>query len=294
MSPFMSSMPAAGFMEMPPVSKHTPLPTKHSVLARFDLAPCHCMTTTREGRSLPCPTASSAPIFSASSCSSSSTSTSRPARGEIAHALGELDRAQHVGRLVDEIAGEEHALGQRLAGGERLGGGVGLCTGARTACCSPLRGSSPAPSSALRRLVFLEGVAPQQRPERQVGGKYLRPGLAKVGRFRDEARASPLRALICAKANPPSSRRSSSFVAAPCQPPGCAGRRCRPVPKSRSRSWPCRRTPQRVRPSSTRPLCARRCHAPQAQRQDLLLPAPPASRRAVPTAARTGCQGAGP
>ena len=40
MSPFMSSMPPAGFMEMPPVSKHTPLPTKQSVLARFDLAPC--------------------------------------------------------------------------------------------------------------------------------------------------------------------------------------------------------------------------------------------------------------
>ncbi len=80
MSPFMSSMPAAGFMEMPPVSKHTPLPTKHSVFERFDLAPFHCSTTTREGRSLPCPTASSAPIFKAASWSSSSTSTSRPAR----------------------------------------------------------------------------------------------------------------------------------------------------------------------------------------------------------------------
>ena len=64
MSPFMSSMPAAGLMEMPPVSKHTPLPTKHSGLARLDLAPCHCRTTTREGRTLPCPTASSAPILS--------------------------------------------------------------------------------------------------------------------------------------------------------------------------------------------------------------------------------------
>ena len=46
--------------------------------------------------------------------------------GEIAHALGELDRTQHVGRLVDEVAGEEHALGHRLARGEGLGGGVGL------------------------------------------------------------------------------------------------------------------------------------------------------------------------
>jgi hypothetical protein len=30
MSPFMSSMPAAGLIEMPPVSKHTPLPISAS------------------------------------------------------------------------------------------------------------------------------------------------------------------------------------------------------------------------------------------------------------------------
>ena len=119
MSPFMSSMPPAGFMEMPPVSKHTPLPTKHSVLARLDLAPCHCITTMREGRSLPCPTASSAPIFERAQLVLVEHLDLEAGAGQLAHALGELDGAQHVGRLVDEVAGEEHALGQRLAGRER-------------------------------------------------------------------------------------------------------------------------------------------------------------------------------
>src|SRR3954452_3705335 len=47
---------------------------------------------------------------------------------EIAHALGELDRPQDVGGLVDEIAREKHALGHRLAGREGLGGRVRLGT----------------------------------------------------------------------------------------------------------------------------------------------------------------------
>ena len=35
MSPFMSSMPAAGLIEMPPVSKHTPLPMKATGASLF-------------------------------------------------------------------------------------------------------------------------------------------------------------------------------------------------------------------------------------------------------------------
>ena len=113
MSPFMSSMPAAGLIEMPPVSKTTPLPMKASGLARFDLAPCHCMTATRAGRTLPCATDSSVFILSSFSASTSRISTSRPTPLELLDAIGELDRAQHVGRLVDEIAGEVDAVGER-------------------------------------------------------------------------------------------------------------------------------------------------------------------------------------
>jgi hypothetical protein len=52
MSPFMSSMPAAGLIEMPPVSKHTPLPTKATGLSPF-LPPFQRMTTSgRHARAL--------------------------------------------------------------------------------------------------------------------------------------------------------------------------------------------------------------------------------------------------
>ena len=61
MSPFMSSMPAAGLIEMPPESKTTPLPTKATGLS-FGLPPFHCMTTRRGGLTEPCATPSSAPM----------------------------------------------------------------------------------------------------------------------------------------------------------------------------------------------------------------------------------------
>ena len=46
MSPFMSSMPAAGLSEMPPVSKVTPLPTKTMGSPPLAPTPFHCITTT--------------------------------------------------------------------------------------------------------------------------------------------------------------------------------------------------------------------------------------------------------
>jgi len=63
MSHFISSMPAAGLMEMPPVSKVTPLPTKATGALFFASgAPSHCITTRWDSRSLPWPTPSSAPM----------------------------------------------------------------------------------------------------------------------------------------------------------------------------------------------------------------------------------------
>ena len=66
MSHFMSSMPAEGFSEMPPVSKVTPLPTKATgalaFLPAFPVTPCQRMTTSRGSRSLPWATPSNAPM----------------------------------------------------------------------------------------------------------------------------------------------------------------------------------------------------------------------------------------
>ena len=61
MSPFMSSMPAAGLIEMPPVSKTTPLPMKAIGLS-FGLAAVPLHDDQRGGRAVPWPTPSSAPM----------------------------------------------------------------------------------------------------------------------------------------------------------------------------------------------------------------------------------------
>ncbi len=85
MSHFMSSMPAAGLMLMPPVSNVTPLPMNAIGFAFaapfFPLplpAPCHCMIATRGSCALPCDTPSSAPNPSFVSSLRPSTSTSSP------------------------------------------------------------------------------------------------------------------------------------------------------------------------------------------------------------------------
>ena len=78
MSPFMSSMLPAGLIEMPPESKHTPLPMNATGAVFFDFAPFQRMTTKRLSRFEPCPTASSAPMPSLCIAFSSNTSTSTP------------------------------------------------------------------------------------------------------------------------------------------------------------------------------------------------------------------------
>ena len=65
-------------MEMPPESKHTPLPTMAIGLVRFDRAPFHRMVTRRLSRADPRPTARRAFIPSLPIAFSSSDSTSTP------------------------------------------------------------------------------------------------------------------------------------------------------------------------------------------------------------------------
>ena len=187
MSPFMSSMPAAGFMEMPPVSKHTPLPTKHSVLARLDLAPCHCITTTREGRSLPCPTASSAPIFRASSWSSSSTSTSRPARERSRMRSANSTGPSMLAGSLTRSRARKTPSATALRAANALAAASGLAHW-MTSLRRPSRRLLLGAVLGLAGAVLLEGVAAQQRAERQVGGEHLGARLAGVGGVGDDGR----------------------------------------------------------------------------------------------------------
>ena len=74
MSIVMSSMPLAGFIEIPPVSKTTPLPTNANG-EQPELSPSQCIITTFDSLSEPCPTHKSVrmPIFSKSFSSNTST-----------------------------------------------------------------------------------------------------------------------------------------------------------------------------------------------------------------------------
>ncbi len=67
MSHFISSMPAAGLIEMPPVSKVTPLPTKATGFSP-GLPPFHLIASSRAGLLEPCATPSSAPMPSLAIC----------------------------------------------------------------------------------------------------------------------------------------------------------------------------------------------------------------------------------
>ena len=77
MSHFIISIPAAGFREMPPVSKVMPLPTSAS-RGPSGRPPSWRTTIITGGSSLPRATPSSAPIPSRSRSARCSTSTSRP------------------------------------------------------------------------------------------------------------------------------------------------------------------------------------------------------------------------
>ena len=109
-------MPAAGLIEMPPVSKHTPLPIKATGASPF-LPPFQRMITTRLSRSDPCPTPSSARMPSFAERFSSKISTPTPALRK-SRAAREFLGIEHIRRLVDEIARDGDALGDRLALGK--------------------------------------------------------------------------------------------------------------------------------------------------------------------------------
>ena len=118
-------MPPAGLIEMPPVSNTTPLPTKATGFSPgLAAVPLHDRQARRPAGAL--------------------RDAEQRAHAELAHlllaedldldaellqrlgALGELLRPEHVGRLVDEIAGQDDALDHGTRGGKGLPGGGGI------------------------------------------------------------------------------------------------------------------------------------------------------------------------
>ena len=111
MSFFISSMPHAGLMSRPPVSKQTPLPT--SVTDGASASPqARSMRRGARDDEAAAPTAWMSGKLSASSPSPTISEKTAPcAAGEIAGGVGQLRRAKVVGGRVDEVAGQKDAVG---------------------------------------------------------------------------------------------------------------------------------------------------------------------------------------
>ena len=109
MSPFMSSMPPAGLIEMPPVSKQTPLPTKATgCVALLAAVPAHdhgaarpCRALRRRRAARPCRASSSPCVEHLDLDAELAQQARRGAR---------TPPEKHVRRLVDEIARDDDAV----------------------------------------------------------------------------------------------------------------------------------------------------------------------------------------
>ena len=213
MSPFMSSMPAAGLIELPPVSNTTPLPTKATGLS-LALPPFHCMTTRRGGarRAL--------------------RDAEQRAHAELLHLLlgqdldldaellellgagGEFDRAEHIGRLVDEVARQHDAVGHRLGVGE------GLLRRGRVGAC----GWSPWPAwhrpcrrpFVLLGLVFVEAIGAQQHARGELAASAAgQLALRQIEHDRHLGRLAQQAERWCRRASARRTRRGLATLPAP-------------------------------------------------------------------------------
>ncbi len=172
MSPFMSSMPAAGLSEMPPESKQTPLPMKATGCASF-APPFQRITTTRLGRIEPWPTPSSAPMPSRSIAGTSRISTSTPSFSSPLAFSAKDFGIKLVGRQIDQRAGEIDAVGEAAdlgqRGGKRARVGAGHAEVERTLRILVVL-------LALLRLELVEFVGAQPQAKREIRG-----GLFEIG-----------------------------------------------------------------------------------------------------------------
>ena len=164
MSPFMSSMLAAGLIEMPPVSKHTPLPMKASGGVPF-LPPFQRMIDDAALLREPCPTPSSAPMPSLRIALHVEDLDPDAELAQLRGAARELDRIENVGRLVDEVARQHDAFEHRLLRAPRLARGRNIRDAERHA-----RLARAFVALLALGLVAVERVGAHAGAERQIGG----------------------------------------------------------------------------------------------------------------------------
>ena len=107
MSIVISSMPAAGLIEMPPVSKTTPLPTSANGRRVAAALPLHDDDLGRALR--PLPDRQQRPHAERLELGLLEHLDLDAELAQAGQPLGELARGQHVGRLADEVAGEVDA-----------------------------------------------------------------------------------------------------------------------------------------------------------------------------------------
>ena len=225
MSSFIRSMPSAGLIEMPPLSKVTPLPTSPSTGVAGAPGGSYRKTIRRGGSTLPRATPRSSPIPNSAIRSSSSTSTLMPASPAIAAARRANSRGvQGIARLVRQLA--------------------------RTCCCTRRApGRARPPRARARRR--------SSRP-RQQRSRPAPPALCSrrscSGRRRTPPASAPLRWLAPEPARrhrfrAPRTRRGASERCAPRahrrSPPSVPGR-CRTRRASRPDEQHAPRTPGRI------------------------------------------------
>ena len=122
MSDFMSSMPWAGLIEMPPVSKQTPLPTR--ARGASSPPPRQRMIATKGGWALPCATPSRAFMPRRVELGAIEDLDLDAHVGEAGAGVGEGLGGEHVAGLGDEVAGAADRLGQRAGAGDRRLGSI--------------------------------------------------------------------------------------------------------------------------------------------------------------------------
>ncbi len=182
MSPFMSSMPPAGLIEMPPVSKTTPLPTK-ATGASFALPPFQRMIASRGGRAEPCATPSSARMPSFFICASPSTSTSTPTLfSAFARSANSIGPSTFAGSLTRSRASSTPSA-TALCFAQAALATAGLSTAIRMSAGALRLGESLAV-----RTIRVEGIGAQLHAEREIRRRRL-AGIAVVGSLEDHRRS---------------------------------------------------------------------------------------------------------
>ena len=132
------------------------------------------MTTRRGGRAEPCATPSSAPMPSLLHLLLGQDLDLDAELLQFLRLGGEFDRPEHVGRLVDQVARQHHAVGDRLGVGEGLFGGGRI--GAVDGDLRRLAVVRLAVVVVLLGLVLVEAVGAQQ----DAGGEVGRLGRADL------------------------------------------------------------------------------------------------------------------